>query len=46
MSERGRHNQDEMREIEAKMDELAGQLWGLSKAELEEIQQSLAELRG
>ena len=36
---------DEVRNIEAQIDELAARLWGLSKAELKEIQQPLAELR-
>jgi hypothetical protein len=34
-----------MREIEEETDGLAAKLWGLSKAELKEIQQSLTELR-
>jgi SAM-dependent methyltransferase len=38
--------QEEVRDIEAEVHELAAKLWGLSKAELKEIQQSLAELRG
>ena len=33
-----------MREIEAEIDWLAAQLWGLTDAELQEIQESLAEL--
>ena len=33
-----------VREIEAQIDALAAQLWGLTEAELKEIQQSLAEL--
>ena len=36
---------DTVKDAEAAIDELAAQLWGLSKAELKEIQQSLAELR-
>ncbi len=31
--------------IERRIDELAAELWGLTKAELKEIQESLAELR-
>jgi len=38
--------QDHIRGIEAQIDELAAQLWGLSPAELKQIQQSLAELAG
>ncbi len=33
-----------VREIEAEIDRLAAELWGLSKQELEEIQRSLEEL--
>jgi len=33
-----------MREIEAQIDRLAAELWGLSEQELEEIQRSLEEL--
>jgi len=33
-----------MREIEAEVDRLAARLWGLTDAELREIQESLAEL--
>ena len=32
------------REIEAKVDRLAAQLWGVTDAELREIQESLVEL--
>lgn len=35
---------ERVREIEAEIDELAAQLWGLTEAELCEIQESLAEL--
>ncbi len=35
-----------LRGIEAEIDEQAAQLWGLSQAELQEIQQSLRELEG
>lgn len=34
-----------IRELEQRIDELAAQMWGLTKAELKEIQESLAELR-
>jgi len=33
-----------VREIEAEIDRLAAKLWGLTEAELQEIQESLAEL--
>jgi hypothetical protein len=33
-----------VREIEAEIDRLAAQVWGLTEAELREIQASLAEL--
>ena len=33
-----------VREIEAEVDRLAARLWGLTDAELREIQESLAEL--
>jgi hypothetical protein len=33
-----------VREIEAEIDRLAAELWGLSEQELEEIQRSLEEL--
>ena len=33
-----------VREIEAEIDRLAAELWGLSQQELEEIQRSLEEL--
>jgi len=35
-----------MGEIEAEIDQLAAQLWGLTADELREIQESLAELEG
>ena len=34
-----------VREIEAEIDRLAAELWGLSQQELEEIQRSLEELK-
>jgi hypothetical protein len=34
-----------VREIEAEIDQLAAELWGLSQQELEEIQRSLEELQ-
>lgn len=42
--ERSRRDTARVREIEAEIDELAAQLWGLTEAELREIQESLAEL--
>lgn len=38
--------QHQVRDIEAQIEELAPWAWGLTEAELSEIQQSLAELRG
>lgn len=38
--------QHQVRDIEAQIEELAARAWGLTEAELSEIQQLLAELRG
>jgi hypothetical protein len=38
-------NGEEVHAIERRIDELAAEMWGLSKAELKEIQESLAELK-
>ncbi|MBU2008895.1 MAG: N-6 DNA methylase [Chloroflexi bacterium] len=40
----GKTAQAELRQVETEIDRLAAQLWGLSKAELTEIQRSLAEI--
>jgi hypothetical protein len=34
-----------IRELEQRIDELAAEMWGLTKAELKEIHESLAELK-
>lgn len=39
-------DEEKLRKIEAEIDEQAAELWGLSEAELREIQQSLRELEG
>jgi len=38
-------NPEEVKEIEAEIDRLAARLWGLTDEELQEIQESLAELQ-
>jgi hypothetical protein len=38
-------DEEAVREIEAEIDQLAAELWGLSRQELEDIQGSLADLQ-
>ena len=38
-------DEESLKELEQRIDELAAEMWGLTKAELKEIQESLAELK-